>query len=321
MDEKPRSKVAASQVATAVIAEIAAGQQGVITRRQALEAGISPGLITGRVSRGWLVPVFRGVYAVGLAALDRRGRWMASTLASGPGTALSHRSAAALHGVISPRSGPIEVTRRAGGGGARRKLSLPSPGAPSFHVVAYRTRSLPDQDETVIDGIPVTSLPRTFLDLASAESPNQLKSALDQAERLRVFSLSGLVVSAERGRGWSGSANLRRALSEWDPLEAETRTKLEKAMLRLCRAHGLPTPEVNTLLGEYLPDFLWREARLIVEVDGYASHGTFRAFKSDRRRDVDLMLDDFRVARFPWDEVVHNGPETANRIRKLLEMN
>ena len=63
---------------------------------------------------------------------------------------------------------------------------------------------------------------------------------------------------------------------------------------------------MNSLLRPYLPDFLWTDARLIVEVDGFESHGTFKAFKGDRRRDVDLMLERFRVARFTWDDVVHD---------------
>ena len=97
--------------ATRVLAEIAGRQHGVITRSQALGAGLLREMIASRVRKGWLVPVFRSVYAVGLARLDRRGRWMAATLAAGSGAVLSRRSAAALHGLISPRSGPIEVTR------------------------------------------------------------------------------------------------------------------------------------------------------------------------------------------------------------------
>jgi len=301
-----------------VIVEIASGQHGIITRDQAIRSGLRPRLIASRVRKGWLVPVFRGVYAVGLARLDRRGRWMAAVLAGGSDAVLSRRSAAALHGLIAPRSGPIEITRTTGGTG--RKTSLATPGSPRFDVTAYRTKSLPDRDVTSIEGIPVTSVERTTLDLAVSESLDRTKSVLAEAERLRVFSRAGLVEVAERGHGWPGTVNLRRALREWDPLEADTRSKLEETMLRLCRTHGLPTPVVNSLLTPYLPDFLWPEARLVVEVDGFQSHGTFKAFKGDRRRDVDLMLDRFRVARFTWDDVVNDPAGTAARIKGLIEV-
>ena len=243
---------------------------------------------------------------------------MASTMAAGPEAVLSRRSAAALHGLIAPRSGPIEVTRHAGG--VRRKVSVACPGTRRFHVVVFRTRDFPDRDTTTIEGIPVTSVARTILDFAATENLDSLKSVLSEAERLRAFSRPDLIEVASRGRGWPGTANLRRALAEWDPLEVETRTKLEETMLRLCRQNGLPTPEVNSLTAPYLPDFLWRNARLVVEVDGFESHGTFNAFKGDRRRDVDLMLERFQVARFAWDDVVHDPAATADRIRRLLEL-
>ncbi|MGK2933217.1 MAG: endonuclease domain-containing protein [Solirubrobacterales bacterium] len=173
---------------------------------------------------------------------------------------------------------------------------------------------------TTVDGIPVTSIARTTLDLAASESPDRMKSVLAEAERLRVFSRLDLIEVAERGRGWPGTANLKEALRQWDPMEVETRMKLEKTMLRLCRLHDLPTPRVNSYLAPYLPDFLWQDERLIVEVDGFGSHGTFSAFKNDRRRDVDLMLERFRVARFAWDDVVKDPAGTASRIRRLLEL-
>lgn len=91
-------------------------------------------------------------------------------------------------------------------------------------------------------------------------------------------------------------------------------------MLRLCRREGIPVPVVNTALGSYLPDFLWRDQRLIVEVDGYRDHSGRGAFTGDRRRDVDLMLDGYRVARFTNAEIVRGSAETGMRIRGLLEL-
>jgi len=307
-----------STESTATIARIANRQHGVIARRQALEAGISSGLLSGRINSGWLVPIFSGVYSPGTALLDFHGRWMAAVLRAGPGGVLSRHSAAALHGFTERRSSAIEVVRT--GGGISKAESLPSEGVNRFEVAVRRTRRLPDRDVTEVNGIPVTSVARTLLDLAESMSLDRLKTALTDAEKSRLISLSEMEEVISRGRGWTGVKKLGRALREWDALEVETRSKLEIAMLRLCRRNGIPVPIVNTVLGEYMPDFLWREERLIIEVDGYGSHSDRRAFRGDRHRDVDLMLTGYKVARFTHEEVVWEGHETAIRLGRLLEM-
>ncbi|MGB0119541.1 MAG: DUF559 domain-containing protein [Solirubrobacterales bacterium] len=303
---------------TAEIVRLATCQHGVVARRQALEAGISRGLLTGRVASGWLVPIFSGVYSPGTGQLATEGRWMAAVLVAGNGAVLSHFSAAALHGFIERRTVAIEVIRT--GGGITKAGSLSSIGADRFEVTVHRTRTLPDWDCTEVDGIPVTSVARTFLDLAARISLGRLKTALTEAEKLRLLNLPELEEIISRGRGWTGVKKLRRALAEWDTLEVATRSTLEIAMLRLCRRHGIPAPLVNSVVGAYMPDFLWPEDRLIVEVDGYGSHSDRRAFKGDRHRDVDLMLAGYRVARFPYDEVIREGPRTAARLRGLLDL-
>ena len=303
---------------TEIIARIASAQHGVIARRQILAAGIPSGLIAGRVDNGWLTTVFKGVYSPGVGLLDHRGRWMASVLAAGNPAVLSHFSAAAHHGFIDRRSGAIEVTVLTGG--QRRLEAQSSTGGRCFSVIRHRTRMLPDIDVTELDGIPVTSVARAFLDVSARMTTGQLKTGLTEAEKLRILSLPDLHEVIGRGGGRAGTARLGQALAEWDPLEAETRSKLEIAMLRLCREEKIPVPVVNTALDGYLPDFLWRDHRLIIEVDGYRDHSGKGAFRGDRRRDVDLMLGGYRVARFTHAEVVRGGAETAKRIRGLLKL-
>ena len=73
--------------------------------------------------------------------------------------------------------------------------------------------------------------------------------------------------------------------------------------MELIRAARLPTPETNVRLNGYEVDLLWREQRLVVEVDGYAFHSSHRSFERDRRRDRDLQAQGYRVLRITWREL------------------
>ena len=98
---------------------------------------------------------------------------------------------------------------------------------------------------------------------------------------------------------------LRRLLEARPTL---TRSEAERRLLALVRLAGLPLPETNVRLGRHEVDVLWRENRLVVEVDGYAYHAGREAFERDRRRDADLQAAGHRVIRVTWRRIV-NEPE------------
>ena len=87
----------------------------------------------------------------------------------------------------------------------------------------------------------------------------------------------------------------------------------------LCRRHHLPQPEVNAPLLEYVVDFLWLEARLVVEVDGRATHDTRRAFQADRDRDGRLAVAGYTVLRFTWWDITRRHAVVAERVVRLLD--
>ena len=97
-----------------------------------------------------------------------------------------------------------------------------------------------------------------------------------------------------------------------------TRSELESALLRLCRRHRLPAPEVNVPIGPYTVDFLWREQRLVVEVDGYAAHRGRQAFEDDRERDLYLRSRGLRVRRFSEGQIARRAALIAGAIRAAL---
>ncbi len=78
---------------------------------------------------------------------------------------------------------------------------------------------------------------------------------------------------------------------------------MEERFLALCDDHGIPRPSVNTRIEGHEVDFVWRDAHLIAEVDGYRYHRAPSSFESDRERDVMLVLAGWRVMRFTWTQL------------------
>jgi hypothetical protein len=178
--------VTARRAATSLIRGLAERQHGVVAWRQLINLGLSEGLIKGRIRAGHLIPLYRGVFAVGHKRVDISGRWLAAVLACGPSAVLSYASAAQLWDMRGSR-GPIEVTRRSG---HRRPHG----------VRLHQTRSLPPEHITVVTGIPVTTPERTALDMAARLDARQMERLLvagDRAKRIRWPELK----PGGRGRG------------------------------------------------------------------------------------------------------------------------
>jgi hypothetical protein len=173
-----------------------------------------------------------------------------------------------------------------------------------------------------VDGIPCTSVSRTLLDLAAVVSYRELRYAVKQAEVERRFDLSEMNELLGRSRGRRGVARLRKAIALHDPREQLTRRELEVRFFDLCRGSGLPRPEVNghLVVGgiSMMPDFLWRNAGLIVEADSRRVHGTAVAFEEDRRRDQRLTLAGWTVLRCTWRQVLDEPERLSSTIRSLL---
>ncbi len=179
------------------IAVLASRQYGVVTRRQLLDAGVSGSAIDSRVGT-LLHRVHGGVFAVGHPGLSIEGRWLAATLAFGPGAALSHRAAAALWGLRAAWS-------------RFREVSAPRTAKGRPGIILHRPRSI---EATTHRGIPVTTPAQTLVDVADVASPRVLKKVLEQAEILR---LDGTPVPVPGRRGYG---RLVAALAELGPSRA-----------------------------------------------------------------------------------------------------
>jgi very-short-patch-repair endonuclease len=144
---------------------------------------------------------------------------------------------------------------------------------------------LEEEDRALVDAIPVTSVARTLVDLAEVLVPSSLENAINEAELLGLFDLDGLERTLERVASRRGRGRLARVLQTYRPQSQFTRSAGERRLLRLCREHGLPSPKANVWVAGHEIDLCWPDARLAVELDGRAVHGTTRAFNDDRRRD------------------------------------
>jgi very-short-patch-repair endonuclease len=295
------------------IARVAAGQHGLVTLRQLEAMGVARSAVHKRIAAGRLHRVHDGVYAVGHRVLTRHGNFLAAVLAGGPDAVLSHRSAAELWGLLDGEGdAPLDVT-------APHRRGRTPPG-----ISAHRDGSLRPADRTRRNRIPCTSVARTLLDLAAVVPVPKLRRALAEAEVLRVLDRSALREVIRRGRGRRGVARLRLLLEELDPKTKWTRSEMERAFLRMCRRGGLPEPEVNvrlTIGGKRLePDFLWRDAGLIVEADSRTFHDTYSAFSDDRKREQQLQLAGWRVSRCTWAQIQHEPRSLSETIHALLPL-
>lgn len=286
---------------------LARRQHGVITRSQLLDLGLSRNAIEHRIDAGRLHPLWRGVYAVGRPTVGRCGRWMAAVLSCGSKALLSHRSAAALWGILRPFPG-IEVVVPYGN--VRRHSG----------ITVHRRVGLSSSERRVVDSIPVTDIVTTLVDLATCVSDALLVRALNEADRLELIDAHGLrakikPLPSRPGLGRLGSLLDRQGSAFADSL-------LELRFLRIIRAAGLPAPKAQAHVNGFRVDFHWPDLGLVVETDGPRDHRTPAQQSRDRRRDQTHTAAGLTCLRFT-EAQVRFEPErvrttllaVANRLR------
>ncbi|HET7454686.1 MAG TPA: DUF559 domain-containing protein [Solirubrobacterales bacterium] len=289
---------------------MAARQHGVVAGWQLNQLGFGEGVARKRNAVGRFHRISQGVYAFGYSVLSRKGHLMAAVLTCGPEAVLSHRSAAFLHGILDDSRSRIDVIA------PNRRGRAPK------DIAAHRDGTLTAADRVMIDGIPCTSLARTLLDIGATQSPGTLRYAVTQAEVEEVFDLAAVVELLKRSKGRRGVARLRLAIELHDPDEQEARRGLEKELLRLFKRARFDAPEVNGHLVvngiSMMPDFMWRDARLIVEADSRRVHGTATAFEKDRQRDQRLAAAGWTVIRVTWHQVTNEPQRLLQTLRAIL---
>jgi very-short-patch-repair endonuclease len=231
---------------------------------------------------------------------------MAAVLACGPEAFLSHRAALALWDLREAASGLIEVTVR-------------GPGKPGPEGVLVRcTRVLANTDAAEVDGIPVTSLAWTVVDYAAIANQRQVRLVLEALERRRVYIGRELDELLERTPNRKGVKTLRNAIAEMNGPAPWLQSVLEETFRELIRASDLPGYEANVLVEGELVNALWRQERVIVELDGFAFHKSRAQFEADRRRDAKLTIAGYCVLRITQQRLQHEPEAVLDDLRKLL---
>jgi Protein of unknown function (DUF559) len=169
----------------------------------------------------------------------------------------------------------------------------------------------------VKDGIPVTALARTYLDLAECLRPREVQRAIDEGDRLGIFDLKAIQDICARSPGRRGVPILI-ALCEQAEEPPLTRSEAERLFLDICEDHGIPRPAVNAVVEGLEVDMLWRSQRAIVEIDGYAFHRGRRAFERDPERDTILTLAGYRVIHITYKKLTREPAQVAERVFRLL---
>jgi very-short-patch-repair endonuclease len=271
------------------ISEIAGTQRGRVSRDQLREAGIDRHAIDRRVSNRRLIVKHPGVYLVGHNAEVELGDETAALLACGPTAMLSHHSAATLWGLRPGRARPVHVLVPRGHHGV-----LPE------GVVVHNT--ILDCGRTSHLDLPITSPARTLLDIAAGLPDQEVEYILEEGlGPKRLLTEAEVAEVAARAGRHPGAGTLRRVLAT--RTGTLTESKAQRRLLGLIRDAGLPFPRTEQPLLGYRVDLLWPDLKLIVEVDGYQSHGTRGAFERDRRRDARLQAAGFMVIRVTAREI------------------
>lgn len=279
---------------------LARAQHGVVSRRQLIKLGFSGQAIQHRISRGRLHRVGRGVYTVGRPELSARGRWMAAVLGCGPGAVLSYGSASALWGIGRERLPSIEISVPVSS--VRRR-----PG-----VQVYRRPNLQPSDVAVRDGIPVTSVVRTLIDVATGLDRAGLERAINEADRLDLVDPETLFDELGSRSGLRGIGPLRALLG--DLTFRLTDSELERRFLPLALEAGLPSPLTRQQVNGFRVDFYWPDLGLVVETDGLRYHRTPAQQARDRLRDQIHTAAGLTSLRFTHSQVRFE----SGRVRETL---
>ncbi len=284
-----------------VLGRLAFSAYGLVNRPQLLDAGITQAEIRSRLRSGSLLPEYRGVYRVGHRALSMESRYLGAVLACGHGALLSGRAAAQLLALTNGPPPPPEVI-------APDSRRVPG-------VITRRYRKLHADDATLYRRIPVTSVPRTLVDLAAVLDLEDLARACHEAGVKHDTTPAQVDAALRRRPGAKDAAKLRSIMSGEVQVAL---SKLERRFRDLLRTARLPIPVMNKVAGERRVDCRWPDHRLTVELNSYRYHNSRHSWQGDydRAREAYARGDEFR--QYTWRDVFEDPSRMMAELVRLL---
>jgi very-short-patch-repair endonuclease len=287
------------------VARVTAKQRTLATAEQLYALGISKRAIEYRLASGRLRVVFRGVYTVATGELPPLALELAALLAIGESSFISHRSAAFVWGLRATPPPHVEVSVFGRCCGARKDIRV------------HRIQKIRRDELRRHEGLWVSSPARAALEVAADAGPDELADVVEKGVAGRVLTPRELEAVLGHNLGRRGAARLAQVLGDEDAMTI-TRSRAERAFLKLIRDARLPAPQTNQRLGRYVPDFMWRDQRLIVELDSYRFHGGPDAFQNDREKDLVYRDSGFDVLRPTRNHVIHQPARVLVSVVRAL---
>jgi very-short-patch-repair endonuclease len=293
------------------LVEVLRTQRGVVSRSQCLDLGLSSTGIDRLLASGELQRLVPAVYGAVGVPLDVQTRRRAGSLWCAADGALSHLTAAELWGLVGlDPDAKTHVTVRFETDREAQRLFL-----------VHRSRRLPDEHLTQRDGLRVTTVERTLMDLAGLRRSPGLGPAVGAAIRASLTTADALLgVVEEWGAGRRGMPRLRfeaRLRSDSDQRESE----LEDRFWRAIAKSEIPRPVaqfgVEVEGRRFRLDFAWPDHKVVVECDGLGFHGPDR-FRADRERRTLLRGAGWRIVEITWWDVVDRPVWVIEQVRQAL---
>jgi very-short-patch-repair endonuclease len=296
------------------LADLATRQHGIVSTKQLLALGYSLDAASDAFIGARFHRLHQGVYAVGHRRLTWHSHCWAGVLGAEPNetdevvwpAVASHASAAYLWGLYRYAPETIDVTAP-----IRRRAKR------RFRV--HFSSILAAEDRGECEGIPVTSVSRTLLDLAIRAQPPQLDRLLERAEEVDLLDVAPIENLLDRAGGHRGRGRLCRALALYQPDPAFTRSRFEKSFRNHVRDAGLPVPSMNFHVEGYELDAYWPDLRFVVELDLYETHGTRAAFERDHVRQEELKLLGVEMIRVTRPRLQREPEAVMRNLATLLD--
>jgi hypothetical protein len=296
--------------AFAAVAALAGRQYGLVTWDQALAAGLSPAVIRRLIAQGHLVRVARGLYRLAGFKATWRSRLMAACLQAGRDAVVSHRSAAAVWR-LEGFEPPLTID-----------LSIPHSRRPRIERARVHRRDVPRR--SFRDGIPVTPIPETILDLCAISANQGIPlRALDDVRRRSLVSTAELTrCAADHSERRTAGIPLYRSLLERRLGRTPPGTVFAAEVLELLVAAGLPEPECEVWVAiggrRYRIDLAYPRPKIAIECLGKIGHLNERAFEEDPVRNNNFALDGWLQLQVTYWRVQENPEAVVSSVKAAL---
>lgn len=288
------------------MAAYAARRHAILTKRELRAAGIPASTIAAWVQSGRLYRLYPGVYStISPVLLTQEGRWLAAVSACEPHAFLSHGPSLQLHQLLERRIRFALAVSMTG----RRAVSPQG-------ILVHRPRDLPPRDTTTRYSIPTTTATRAIWDISVSQPQSTVRAAFEKAERRDRLDRTRLTELAASHPNRKGSGFIRTLLAEQRLPAADVHSWLEDLLWTICTSNRLPLPAVNVPLLGWEVDFLWEEARFVVEADG-GDHLTPRQRDLDNERDFELGQAGYLVRRYSSAAMADERRVVAEVLRIL----